>query len=131
MRKIFVSFILFFVSFSFAADPAAVRESASALVGAINGALDDPLGVVTYIPGYGLHIAARATFEEKQIDETKDVLVNLLTSLGSTVKGLEPNDWISIGYRGNEQMMDDGYELLVRLYAANGVVEVWLNGQPY
>ena len=114
-------------TFSLAADPNAAVESALPLEGAIEAGA---LAVVSqYIPEYGLQVNA-FTYEGEAEDELKrETLISLVTGLASTIKGLDPNDWVSVGLTRNS-FTDKRTLLLVRVKPSQPEsLEVFVNGE--
>ena len=116
------------MSMGSAADLAEIENSRGALVGALNGTLNDPIGVVQHVPGYGLHIGARSTFNQTDPQEVTEKISQLLVTLSSTVEGLDEDDWVSVYYRGDIDFQTN-YELLIRVKPGqNDTLEIWLDG---
>jgi hypothetical protein len=129
MKRLIVVFLLLVVSLAHAnVNIEEVARSQTALVGAISGYLGDPIDIVHYIPGYGLHMAFKGVFHETEPREVTDTLHTLLTSLSATVRGLGDGDFLSVYYRGHINFMTR-YELLVRMQPGQpDTFEAWLDG---
>lgn len=109
------------LSTAHAADLAAVNGSKGGIVGAIKGTLDSPLETTQYLPGYGLSIALRGF--EGTPDEVVGKVRPLLMVLAATVRGLNPNDWVSVAFKG------DDFEVIVRVRPFDlTMIEVWVDG---
>jgi hypothetical protein len=108
-----------------AADVKVIAESSGALVGAVGGALKEPVGIAQWLPGYGFHIAARPLLGESAgLEDAITALKQLLPALVGTVKGLASSgDWVSVGYKTS------AYQLIVRVRPYDlTVIEVWVDG---
>lgn len=128
MNRIAIVLAVTLTASALAADLPTLTSSQAALTGALEGVLKDPLEVVHHIPGYGYHFAARATFEELDVAETIDTVVNLLVTLAPTMRGLDPGDWLSVFYRGRVGFTAK-YDLVVRVrWDDTSIVEVWRDG---
>jgi hypothetical protein len=105
-----------------AADVQAVTSTQGALEGALEGALKRPVSVTQYVPGYGLHLAMLEGITTSQ-DEAISTIKGLLVALVPTVKGLDPSDWVSVGY------LENGWQIIVRVRPFDlTVIEVWVDG---
>lgn len=108
---------------AFAYDLQQINRSRSALVGAINGVLEGSEGTWQYVPGIGLLIASRNLSDARRADTLIPILRQVLTALGTTVQGLDPEDWIVLAYR-NDQL-----ELVMRIKPSRaGSLEIFING---
>jgi len=115
--------LLVMLSTAFAYDLQQINRSRSALVGAINGVLEGSEGTWQYVPGTGLVIASRNLSDARRADALIPILRQVLTALGNTVQGLDPEDWILLAYR-NDQL-----ELVMRLKPGRtDSLEVFANG---
>jgi hypothetical protein len=115
--------VLVMLSTALAFDLQQINRSRSALVGAINGVLEGSEGTWQYVPGVGLVIALRNLNDARKADALLPILRQVLVSLGTTVQGLDPEDWILLAYR-NDQL-----ELVMRLKPARpDSLEVFVNG---
>jgi hypothetical protein len=115
--------LLMLMSTAFAFDLQQINRSRSALVGAINGVLEGSEGTWQYVPGVGLVIASRNLSDARRADALVPILRQVLTALGTTVQGLDPEDWILLVYR-NDQL-----ELVMRLKPGRAdSLEVFVNG---
>lgn len=123
MRRILALGLALALSTALAADLKAIQGSQGALVGAIGGALDDPIGIVQHLPGYGLHIAARPLGTGITLAKAQADGIAALKALASTVKGLDRGDWVSFGYK-----TDEG-SLIVRMRPGDdSTLESWVDG---
>jgi hypothetical protein len=124
MRRLLVVIVTALASTALAADVKLLQSSQGVLVGAVNGALDDPLGTTQHIPGYGFNMAGRPMFGDKfTADKAVEGLVTVLTALGGTLQGLDPGDWISVGFK------TDDYPVLVRMKPGDPkTLEVFVDG---
>lgn len=115
--------LLMLMSTAFAFDLQQINRSRSALVGAINGVLEGGEGTWQYVPGLGLVIASRNLSDARRADALVPILRQVLSALGTTVQGLDPEDWILLIYR-NDQL-----ELVMRLKPGRAdSLEVFVNG---
>lgn len=115
--------ILIFLGMVLAADLTKLSDSSGALVGALKGALKDPLDVSAYIPGYGYVIALRGLFGGESQEKTLPQIKTLLLALSGTVQGLDSSDWLTVTYKADE------YSVVVRIKPGKtDTLEVWVNG---
>ncbi|RIH90870.1 hypothetical protein Mterra_00094 [Calidithermus terrae] len=112
------------LSTAFAFDLQQINRSRSALVGAINGVLEGGEGSWQYVPGVGLVIASRNTGDARKADALVPILRQVLLGLGTTVQGLDPEDWIVLAYR------NDALELVIRVKPGRAdSLEVFIDGK--
>lgn len=131
MKHLLTLLLFFIIGTAAAFDYAAVQGSKGALTGSIDGTLDDrAVRTAHYLPGYGLHIGARHGTEDYTSEQAEAKLVEVLTSLAPTVRGLAAGDYISISYQGRSGFLADEYVLVVRMKADDPEsLEVWLDGE--
>lgn len=127
MKRVLVCIVFAIISVAAAAEPNAVIESALPLEGAVQAGA---MSVVSqYLPGYGLQVNA-FTLEGATEDElNRETLVGLVTGLAATIRGLSPDDWVSVGFT-RSNFLDERTLLLVRVKQNRPeTLEVWVNGK--
>lgn len=127
MKKYFVCLVLALYSSSIAADPQAAIESSLPLEGALEaGAMSV---VAQYLPGYGLQINTFTLEDGGDVGEVQQNIVNVVSGLASTIKGLDSGDWVSVGMT-RSNFMDERTLFLVRIKPGRPeTLEVWVNGE--
>lgn len=122
MKKLVVLIVFFSMALGF--NLTQINETRAALVGALNEVLGNNTGSVQYIPGYGLTILSRGLLSEKKAPEIISSVKPLLVALVPMIKGLDDDDWVSIGYK------TDDYEIIIRIKPTKAnSLEVWLDGK--
>lgn len=127
MKRLFTYVVLVIISLATAAEPNAVIESALPLEGAIQAGA---MSVVSqYLPDYGLQVNA-FTLEGATEDEfNRETLVSLVVGLAATIRGLDSDDWVSVGFTRSD-FLDNRTLLLVRVKQNQPeTLEVWVNGE--
>ena len=112
----------------FWSEPQAVYGSQGTLVGALEGAfgIEGPIAIPQYIPGYGLHIALYAGYEEFP-ERAQTAIPDILERLSTQIQGLDKDDWISVGYIAG-YTPEDRKDLVVRMKQGQpGTLEVISN----
>jgi hypothetical protein len=123
--KAVIVFVLVLSSLALSQDPALVKESSKALLGALAEVLSSSHNSATYIPQYGLHL----TFESFSVgDAATRAASELLEAMSVTLEGLVEGDWVSVYVYPSD--FSEEFELLVRLrYKRPDTLEVWVNGK--
>jgi hypothetical protein len=125
--------LVFAFSSAFAADLNVFNESSKAWLAAINAATDLGFDTPANLPGYGI---AFSTSKYKKFSEawTENyaTIKGLTAALQTTLKGLEPTDYLSLSitYTGDFGAPDT--QVTARIKGADlakGTWEVWVNGK--
>jgi hypothetical protein len=125
--KPFIVFLLVVVSLAWSQDPALVKESSKALLGALTEVLSSRSNSATYLPQYGLHLTLES-FSVGDAATRAATISELLEAMSVTLEGLVEGDWVSVYVYPSD--FSEDFELLVRLrYKRPDTLEVWVNGQ--
>jgi hypothetical protein len=134
MWKVLISFVVALASVTFAASNLTVfNESSKAWLGALNGASKFRLSNPAYLPGYGISFSTQQCekFSERWTADYAQIK-GLTAALGQTIKGVDPQEWLSISISYVCDFSNGDTQVTARVKGADigkDLWEVWVNGK--
>jgi hypothetical protein len=108
-------------------DLQAIKDSEGTLDGALEGAFEALAVSTVYLPNYGLHFDISDLIQDGTAQDSINKISELINALSSTVKGLDPSDWLSVSYE--YASFDESYSAIVRMKQGQAeTLEVFLDG---
>ena len=134
MKKLFVIAVLALSSLALAASNLTVfTESSKAWLGALNGSAKFRLSNPAYLPGYGIAFSTQVCdkFSERWVADYAQIK-GLTAALGQTIKGVDPQEWMSISINYVCDFSNGDVQVTARTKGADigkDVWEVWVDGK--
>ena len=133
MKKLIVILAFIFSSALAASNLPQFLESSKAWLGAINGATKMSLDTPAYLPGYGIAFSSSqcGKFSERWVSDYA-ALKGLTTALAQTIKGVDPQEYLSISVTYNCDYANGDVQVTARIKGADigkDLWEVWVDGK--
>ena len=134
MKKLIIIALLALSSLALAASNFAVfNESSKAWLGALNGSAKFRLDNPAYLPGYGIAFSTQACekYSERWVADYAQIK-GLTAALGQTIKGIDPQEWLSISINYVCDFSNADVQVTARIKGADigkDTWEVWVDGK--
>jgi hypothetical protein len=114
------------LAIAFAANPAAVLESAAPFEGAIDGISD--ITTMAHLPGYGLNVNARY-FGRFDLEQVVEQLRSITLGLSGLIRGLDDGDVVSVAWRGTGFGADPVHVVVRMVPGDPSSLETFIDGE--